>query len=68
MTRYLFQPQYFECKQADIEQINNKVSKNYCPKTSRPGGGGGEGFVYLVFIYTWHRGRAIWDLKGYYMY
>ena len=45
---FFFQPQYFECKQADIEQ----VSKKYCFEKSRPGGGGGEGFIYLVFIYT----------------
>ena len=24
---FFFQPQYVECKQADVEQINNKVSK-----------------------------------------
>ena len=26
----LFLSEYFECKQADIEWILNKVSKNYC--------------------------------------
>ena len=54
LTRYFFQPQDFECKQADIEQINNKVPEKLLYWKSRPGrgGGGGEGFVYLVFIYT----------------
>ena len=51
----LFLSQYFECKQADIERILNKVSQNYCLQTSRPGEGGGEGC-------------GIWDLKGYYIY
>ena len=32
------------CKQADIECILNKVSKNYCLQISRPGAGGGERF------------------------
>ena len=26
-----FQPEYFECKQADIEQINKKVAKKSLP-------------------------------------
>ena len=53
MTRYFYQPQYFECKQADIEWINNNVSKKYCLKIFRPerGGGGGEG-LYIWFSYT----------------
>ena len=29
VTQYFFLSQYFECKQADIEWILNKVSKNY---------------------------------------
>ena len=29
MTQYLFLSQYFQCKQADIEWILNKVSKNF---------------------------------------
>ena len=40
----VFLPQYFEFKQADIEWILNKVSKNYRLQISRPGEGGGEGF------------------------
>ena len=44
MTKFFFLLQYFECKQADIESILNKVSKNYRLKISRPGEGGGEGF------------------------
>ena len=44
MTKYFFVSQYFECKEADIECILNKVSKNYCLQISRPGEGGGEGF------------------------
>ena len=44
MTKYFFLTQYFECKQADIEWILNKVSKKYCLQISRPGEGGGEGF------------------------
>ena len=40
MTQYLFMPQYFECKQADIEYSYNKVSKNHSLQKS-PGGGGG---------------------------
>ena len=35
-------PQYFECKQADIEESYNMVSKNHCLKKSP--GRGGEGF------------------------
>ena len=66
---YFLQPQYFECKQADIEYINNKVSKNFFPKISRPEEGGGEG-LYIWFSYTRSiiRRRVIWDLKGYYMH
>ena len=53
MTRYFFQPQYFGCKQADIEQISNKVSKKIIvSKNPAQEEGDGEGFVYLVFIYT----------------
>ena len=40
-----FLSQYFKCKQADIELILNKVSKNYCLQLSlAPEKGGGEGF------------------------
>ena len=53
MTRYFFQPRYFECKQADIEQIKYKVSKKmFVLKTPAQEERGGGGFVYLVFIYT----------------
>ena len=45
---FFFQPQYFERKQADVEQINKKVSKKFIVlKNPAP-----EGFVYLFFIYT----------------
>ena len=44
MTKYFFFPQYFECEQADIERILNKVAKKYCFQVSRPAEGGGEGF------------------------
>ena len=37
-----FLSQYFECKQADIECILNKVSTKYCLQISCPGEGGGE--------------------------
>ena len=33
----LFFPAPILCKHADIEQINNKVSKKICVKKSRPG-------------------------------
>ena len=42
-----FLSQYFECKQADIEWILNKVSKNYCLLIPCPG----EGGVGRVFIF-----------------
>ena len=41
MTKYFFLSQYFVCKQADIECILNKVSKNYRLQISRPGEGDG---------------------------
>ena len=44
-----FQPQYFECKQADIEQINNKVSKKLL---SPPGERGVERVLFIWFSYT----------------
>ena len=44
MTQYFFLSQYFVCKQADIEWILNKVSKNNCFQISRPRGGGGKDF------------------------
>ena len=44
VTQYFFLSQYFECKQADIEWILNKVSKNCRLQIPRPGGGGREGF------------------------
>ena len=44
-----FLSQYVECKQADIEWILNKVSKNYRLQISRPGEGGGEG-LYIRFF------------------
>ena len=50
MTQYFFLSQYSECKQADIEWILNKVSKNYCLQISRPGEGGGERF-HIRFSY-----------------
>ena len=44
VTQYFFLSQYFECKQADIEWILNKVSNNYRLQIPCPGGGGREGF------------------------
>ena len=44
MTQYFFLSQYFECKQANIEWILNKVSNNYRLQIPRPEGGGREGF------------------------
>ena len=40
-----FLSQYFECKQADIERILNKVAKNYRLQISRPGQGGVEFWI-----------------------
>ena len=37
LTQYFFLSQYFECKQADIEWILNKVSKNYRLQIPGPG-------------------------------
>ena len=45
-----FLSQYFECKQADIRCILNKVSKNYRLQISRPGEWGRGGFSYLIFL------------------
>ena len=44
VTQYFFLSEYVECKQADIDWILNKVSKNYRLQIPRPGGGVGEGF------------------------
>ena len=44
VTQYFFLSQYFVCKQAHIEWMMNKVSKNYRLKIPRPGGGCREGF------------------------
>ena len=49
VTQYFVLSQYFECKQADIEWILNKVSKNYRLQIPRSGGGGREGF-YIRFL------------------
>ena len=66
MTRYFYQPQYFECKQADIEWINNNVSKKYCLKIFRPERGGGG--VERVYISGFHIHVAMemykWGFKG----
>ena len=40
VAQYFFLSQYFECKQADIEWILDKVSKNYRILIPRPGGEG----------------------------
>ena len=40
MTKFFFLSQYFECKQADIEWILNKLSTDYRLQISRPGKGG----------------------------
>ena len=48
VSQYFFLSQYFVCKQADIEWILNKVSKNYCLQIPRPGGGGREGFYIII--------------------
>ena len=42
----------FQCKQADVECMINKVSKSHCLQKSRPELGGWVGFSYLVFVYT----------------
>ena len=44
MTQYFFPSQNVQYKQADIEWILNKVSKNYRLQIPLPGGGGREGF------------------------
>ena len=44
VTQNFFLSQYFECRQADIEWILNKVAKNYRLQIPRPGGGGWRGF------------------------
>ena len=49
VTQYFFLSQYFECKQADIEWIFKKVSKNYRLQIPRPGGWSREVF-YIRFL------------------
>ena len=44
VTQYFLLSLYFECKQAEIEWIVNKVSKNDRLQIPRPGGRGREGF------------------------
>ena len=46
-----FLSQYFECKQGDIEKINNMVSEKFVLKNPAPEEGGGEG-LYIWFSYT----------------
>ena len=50
MVDYLmfFLSQYFECKQADVGWIFNKVSKNYCLQISCPGEGGLKGLLHIL--------------------
>ena len=50
VTQYFFLSQYFECKQANIEWILNKVFKNYRLQIPRPGGGGREGFILDFYV------------------
>ena len=57
----------FECKQADIEWILNRVSKNYRLQIPCPGRGGREGF-HISFLCKCSKQYGIWDLKGYYIY
>ena len=45
-----FLSQYFECKQADIEWILNKMSIKYCLQISHPGEEGWGGFSYSIFM------------------
>ena len=52
MTKHFFLSQYFECKQADIEWILNKVSKNYRLQISCPGEGGGGGGGFILDFYV----------------
>ena len=52
MTHYFFQPQYFECKQADIEQINNKVSKKLLSLKNPAQEEGVERVLFIWFPYT----------------
>ena len=52
MTQYFFLPQYFECKQADIEWILDKGSESYRLQIPRPGvGGGGVEEVFILGFY-----------------
>ena len=51
----------FKCKQADIEWILNKVSKNYRLKIPCPGGGVGEGF-HIRFLCK--RSKQYVEFKG----
>ena len=50
VIQYFFLSQYFECKQANIERILNRVSKNYRLQIPRPRGGGGEGSHIRFFM------------------
>ena len=45
MTKYFFLSQYFDCKQADIEWILNKVSKMIVFKYLAPEKGVGRVFI-----------------------
>ena len=67
VTQYFFLSQYFGCKQAAIEWILHKVSKNYCLQIPRPGGGVERVFI-LDFYVNVAGNMGIWDLKGYYTY
>ena len=52
MTRYFFPAQYFECKQPDIEQINNKVCKKIIVLKNPAQEEGVERVLFIWFSYT----------------
>ena len=60
MTKYFFLTQYFECKQADIEWILIKVSKNHRLQISRPREGGWER-VFILDFYV-NVANDMWNL------
>ena len=50
MTQYFFLSQYFECTQADIEWILNKMSTNFCLQIPRPGEGLERVFIFDFYV------------------
>ena len=62
-----FLSQYFECKQADIEWILNKVSKIIVYKYLASEKGMGRIFIFNFDVNV-AKICGIWDLKGYFIY